>query len=519
MHEAMLLQRMEELSTRFDVLEKENAALRQENIRLQEDNQRLKTENQWLRQKLDRFIKHYFGGKRNEAINDKQLELLLQGLPETVEVAAPQKVPASPRPSRGEHPVRRALVEGELDTEEVVIEPQEVLENPTGWRKISEERSQQLDWVPARIIRRVFIRPRYVRDETFALAPLPPQPIDKGMVGPGLLAHILVSKYDYHQPLYRQSKMLKELHGVEIHRKTMGGWVEASARLLQPIYREMKRQLLVTDYLQADETPIRYLDPDVKGKSRKGFLWVYGQPRGDVVFEWRTDRSRAGPQEFLQSFGGKLQADGYGVYEGLCQRREDLELIGCWAHTRRMFHQALGHDKRAAWLMGQIGQLYAVEGQLRKRQAGPRLRQSVRIAQSAPVLARLQKAMVIVRAKVLPESLLGQAIKYALARWESLNRYVWDGKVEIDTNLLENAIRPSALGKRNWLFIGHPEAGWRSAVIYSLLGSCRRHGVNPYDYLKDVLTRLPAAKSQEVAQFTPSAWAKAQREASRAQAA
>jgi len=318
-HEALLLQRLEELSARFDALEKEN-------VRLREENRQLREENQLWRQKLDRLIRHYFGGRRNEAVDDKQLELLLQGLPATVE--APKPTPKSQATSAKrqgqEHPVRRALAEGELDTEEVVLEPQEVQDNPEGWRRISEERSEQLDWVAPRIIRRVFIRPRYVRAEKFALASLPPQPIDKGMVGPGLLTHILINKYEYHQPLYRQAKIFKEQHGVQINRKTMGGWVEQVASLLQPVYRVMKEELVRSDYLQADETPIRYLDPDLKGKSRKGYLWVYGRPRGDVIFEWRTNRSRAGPQEFLKTFRGKLQVDGYGAYESLCKSREDF---------------------------------------------------------------------------------------------------------------------------------------------------------------------------------------------------
>jgi len=513
-HQAELLQRLEELSARFDALEKEN-------VRLREENQQLRQENQLLRQKLERFIRHYFGGRRNEKVDDKQMELLLQGLPATVEVpqaTLKSQTKGSPRQGQ-EHPVRRALAEGDLDTEEVGREPKEVQDNPEGWRQVSEERTEQLDWVAARIIRRVFVRPRYVRAEKFALAPLPPQPIDKGMVGPGLLSQILINKYDYHQPLYRQAKMFKEQHGVEINRKTMGGWVEQIARLLQPVYRSMKEALVQGDYLQADETPIRYLDPDLKGKSRKGFLWVYGRPRGDVIFEWRTDRSRAGPQAFLKTFRGKLQADGYGVYQSLCKSREGLELVGCWAHARRGFYQGLEKERLAAWFVGQIGQLYAVEKTLRQQKAGPRLRQAVRAAQSAPVLARLQKAMIKVREGLLPQSLVGQAISYALARWESLTRYVEDGRLEIDTNLLENSIRPSALGKKNWLFIGHPEAGWRSAVIYSLLGSCRRHGINPYEYLKDVLTRLPAAKNTEVPQFTPSAWAQAQQRPSTGKAA
>ena len=329
------------------------------------------------------------------------------------------------------------------------------------------------------------------------------------MVGPGLLAQILVSKYEYHLPLYRQEKMFREQFGVALSRKTMGGWVEQAAELLKPVYRAIREDLLRGNYLQADETPIRYLDPDVKGKSQQGYLWTYSRPGGDVLFEWRVSRSREGPEEFLKTFRGKLQTDGYAAYESLAKERDDLTLIGCWAHARRGFHEALTETKLAAWFVGQIRQLYVVEKKLREQKAGPALRQALRAWQAQPVLTRLRRAMELIRRKTLPQGLLGQAIDYALKRWKALTRFVEDGLLEIDNNLIENAIRPSAIGKKNFLFIGHPEAGERSAVIYTLLGSCRRQGVNPFDYLKDLFTRLPAAKITEINQFTPGVWSKA----------
>jgi hypothetical protein len=284
--------------------------------------------------------------------------------------------------------------------------------------------------------------------------------------------------------------------------------VEQAAELLKPVYRSIREDLLRGNYLQADETPIRYLDPDVKGKSQQGYLWVYSRPKGDVLFEWRVSRSRAGPEEFLKNFRGKLQTDGYAAYESLAKARGDLTLVGCWAHARRGFHEALAETKVAAWFVRQIGQLYAVEKKLREQKDGPARRQAIRAWQSQPVLARLHRAMELIRRKCLPQGLLGQAIDYTLKRWEALSQFIVDGTLEIDNNLIENAIRPSALGKKNWMFIGHPEAGERSAVIYTLLGSCRRHGINPFDYLKDLFTRLPAALITEIKQFTPSAWAK-----------
>jgi transposase len=492
--DATLLKKVEELSARVATLETENT--------------RLQTENRLLRQKLDQYIRHYFGGQRNEGLDKQQLELLLQGLPNVIALPTPEPKPAGTSRSGTPHPVRRMLAEDKLETYEIVIEPEEVKDQLEGWKKISEERTSQLDWVAPKIIKRVFIRPRYVKAERFVLAPLPPQPIEQGMVGPGLLAQVILNKFEYHLPLFRQEKMFRQQFGVELSRKTMGCWVEQAAELLKPVYRAIREDLLAGFYLQADETPIRYLDPDVKGKSRQGYLWAYSRPGGDVLFEWQVSRAREWPEKFLKSFRGKLQSDGYAAYESLAKERDDLILVGCWAHCRRGFHEALPESKLAAWFVRQIGLLYGVEKELRRKKAGPRLRAAVRAWQSRPVLQRLHRAMELVRRRTLPQGLLGQAIDYALKRWEALNRFVDDGVLEIDTNLLENSIRPSALGKRNWLFIGHPEAGERSAVIYTLLGSCRRQGVNPLDYLRDLFARLPAAKITEIKQFTPAAWAK-----------
>lgn len=470
----------------------------------------VKTENQLLRQKLEFFLKRYFGGTKNESLDPKQLELLLAGFealsaptPAAEKPVAPVRASVAARPSRQPLPAH-------LETERVVLEPDEVQQQPDGWRKLGEEVTEELDWKPAQFIKRLYIRPKYANADRIVIAPLPARLIEKGLPGAGLLTQVIVSKYEDHLPLYRQEKIYRERHGVNLTRQTMNGWVEAAADWLGPIYREMKAGLVAQEYLQADETPIRYLDPDVKGKSQSGWLWTYSAPAGDVVFEWQISRSRAGPREFLKSFCGKLQTDGYSVYESLARERGDeLTLIGCWAHARRGFHEALGESRAAAWLVGQIGQLYAIEKHLREQKAGPQLRAALRAWQSRPILARLSRALEIVRRRVLPKSRLGQAIDYTLGRWEALTRYVADGRLEIDNNQCENAIRPTAVGKKNFLFVGHPEAGQRSAVIYSILGSCRRHGVNPAQYLRDLFERLPKAKTSEIKTLTPSAWAQA----------
>jgi transposase len=472
-------------------------------------------ENKLLRQKLELFLKRYFGGAQNEGLDPKQLELLLAGLAGMM-TSAP--VAEQPKPTHSTviaKAVRQPLP-AHLETERVVLEPQEVQQQPEGWRKLGEEVTEELDWKPARFIKRLYIRPKYANAERIVIAPLPARLIEKGLPGAALLTQVIVSKYEDHLPLYRQEKIYRQRHGVNLTRQTLCGWVDAAADWLSPIYREMKAGLVAGDYLQVDETPIRYLDADVKGKSQQGWLWTYSHPEGDVVFEWNISRSRAGPREFLKDFKGKLQTDGYGVYESLARERGgELILIGCMAHARRGIYEALGEGRAAAWLVGQIGQLYAVEQRLREQAAGPQLRAAVRGWQSRPVLARLRRALEVIRRRVLPKSLLGQAVDYTLSRWEALTRYVEDGRLEIDNNLCENAIRPTAVGKKNFLFVGHPEAGQRSAVIYSVLGSCRRHGINPAEYLQDVFERLPKAKTSEIKSLAPAAWLKAKQTAAR----
>ena len=472
-------------------------------------------ENKLLRQKLEHFLKRYFGGTKNEGLDPKQLELLLAGLEAMMTSAPVAEKPAPARSTVTSKAVRQPLP-AHLETERVVLEPEEVQQQPAGWRKLGEEVTEELDWKPAKFIKRLYIRPKYAKAERIVIAPLPARLIEKGLPGAALLAQVMISKYEDHQPLYRQEKIYDQRHGVKLSRQTMCGWVERAADWLGPIYREMKAGLLACHYLQADETPIRYLDPDVKGKSQQGWLWTYSHPQGDVVFEWNISRSREGPRQFLKDFKGKLQTDGYGVYESLARERGgELILVGCMAHARRGFHEALGEGRAAAWLVGQIGQLYAVEKHLREQKAGPQMRAAVRAWQSRPVLVRLRRALEVIRRRVLPKSLLGQAIDYTLSRWEALNRYVDDGRLEIDNNLCENAIRPTAIGKKNFLFIGHPEAGQRSAVIYSVLGSCRRLGINPAEYLQDLFERLPKAKTSEIKSLTPAAWLKAKQAAAR----
>jgi transposase len=336
-----------------------------------------------------------------------------------------------------------------------------------------------------------------------------------------LLAHILVSKYCDHLPLYRQEHIFARRHGVHLPRQTLARWVELSADWLRPIYETIRTGVMAGGYVQIDETPVCYLAPG-NGQTKQGYLWTAHRPRGDVLYRWETSRAAVCLENLVPvDFTGTLQCDGYAGYGAFASRRScapdspgAITLAGCWAHVRRKFHDALEQTPRTAgWVLRQIQHLYQVEAPLRKLRAGPRLRLAVRAHQSRPIVERLKKVFVRLKAsgRHLPQSLLGQAIDYALGQWPTLEIFLGDGRVEIDNNLVENAIRPTAIGKKNWLFIGAAEAGERSAIIYTVIESCRRRGIDPYAYLRDVLTRLPNMTNWQIPEVTPEAWAKARR--------
>jgi hypothetical protein len=268
--------------------------------------------------------------------------------------------------------------------------------------------------------------------------------------------------------------------------------------------------------VQVDETPVRYQDPDLPGRCGQGYLWAASVPGQEVVYEWHASRAARCLDSLLgSSYQGKLQSDGYSAYPAFVKNRA-VELFGCWAHARRGFFEALEQaPKVAGWLINQIGQMYGWEKQLRLSRAGPALRQAHRRAHSRMVVERFHRALQVLRPRYLPQSPMGQAISYTLNQWPTLERFLDHGEVEIDNNLVENAIRPTAVGKKNWLFFGSEDAGQRSAVLYTLIENCKRCDAEPYSYLKDVLERLPNTTNHEVGQLTPQNWQKARQQQAR----
>jgi transposase len=481
------------------------------------DNEGLRRENELLRQKIDLLIRRVFGSS-SERLDRAQLELLLQlsGSSPLPSEETPPPVAASPKSSGRQRTLR--LPEN-LPVVEEVVEPELVKQKPQDWRCIGQEVSEQLDYEPAHFLRRRTIRKKYVHrldlNRAPLIAPLPERLLDRSLPAPGLLTQILVGKYCDHLPLYRQEQIFLQRHRVHLPRQTLARWVELAADWLKPIYEHIRTGVLAGGYVQVDETPIEYLEPG-NGKTKQGYFWTFNRPGGESFFDWQTSRAAVCLENIIPlTFTGTLQCDAYSAYQSFARGRgQAIELAGCWAHVRRKYYEALEQSpKVAGWLLRQIQNLYRIEANLREHHAGPRLRQAMRASQSRPMVERIQRALVRLKSsrRYLPQSLLAQAMDYALGQWPTLEVFLKDGRIEIDNNLVENAIRPTALGKKNWLFIGDADAGPRSAIIYTIIENCRRRGLDPFAYLRDVLTRLPNMTNWQIPEVTPKAWAKAQR--------
>ena len=519
------------LQTQIELLQQQVSLLQQQNASQQQALEDSRRELTWWRQKFDALARRIFG-RKSEQLDAAQLQLLLAGLTQQVLEPAPQKslLPvASPRRER--KTAQRVITPEHLEVVREVIEPEAVKAEPGHWKRIDEEVSRQLDFQPSKFFWRETVRPKYVRAGDRALppvvAPAPVRVADRCLAAPGLLAHLLVGKYADHLPFYRLQTIFWQRQGVFIARQQMVLWVGQCVGVLEAIVVCLKQELQHSSYVQVDETPVRYLDPETPGRCAQGYLWTGLVPGKCVVYEWHASRAAACLDSLLgNDFKGKLQCDGYSAYPAFARGKEGtpeepgLRLFGCWAHARRGFFEAQEQAPGVAgWILNQIGILYGWEEELRQSRAGPGAREARRSSHSRMVVTRLKRALEKLRPRYLPKSPLGQAISYALNQWPALERFLDHGDVEVDNNLVENAIRPTAIGKKNWLFFGSEAAGTRNAVVFTLVQNCRMHGVNPEEYLKDMLERLPRMTNQDdLNQLTPLNWKKS-REQSLRQAA
>ena len=482
--------------------------------------QQLIAELKWQRAKYEALERRAFG-QSSEKLTQEDLQNFFPALQDQAgnTYQAPVIEPAPPG-TRIKQPLEkaggvRANIPAHIERVEVVLVPEPVQASPDQYQKIGEEVTERLDYKPGQIICKRYIQPKYKRIDApnvICQQTPPPTVVDKCLAEPGLVAHVILCKYDLHLPNYRLSKYFREALGIDLHRNLLGDWDKYGSTLAEPIYDAMVRHLQAARYLQADETPMKYLDPEIKGKTGTGQLWAYGIPKGEIVFQWRTDRSREGPEKFLKDFRGTLQSDRYSAYQSLEKIRPEIIFAACWAHVRRKFFEALNHDPAAAWFMAKIQELYQIEDELRDDQITPEDRLKVRVEKVPPVMAQIHQELQKALPSVLPQSHFGKAVQYTLKNWKQLQVYVHDGEVQADTNHLENSIRPTAIGKKNFLFIGSPTAGDKGAIFYSLIESCRRLGINPHQYLTELLTKLPGMKIrgvEELEPLTPSGWLRA----------
>ena len=471
-----------------------------------------------LEEKVDALLRNLYSSK-SEKLDPNQLTLL-EDFPSKKDEApavAETEPGAATKKSAKRSKCRRARIPENLPIREEIVDPDPVKADPGQWRQIGEEVSERLDYQPARFWKHRLVRRKYARKDSPyqppIVAPLPAGLQERCLATPELIAQVVVSKYADHQPLCRQESIYRSRHGVTIPRQTLCRWTELAAGWLEPVYGEMSRQQQGETYLQIDETPIRYLSPGA-GKAAQGYFWVTSKPYGDAIYHWHPGRGAACIHKIMEkSFAGTLQCDGYKAYPSFQKQREGpIQLAGCWAHARRKFFESRARDPVACdWLLGQIGQLYGIERSLRETRAGPALRAAIRSSQSASILRRIQKSLFVLKPRYLPQSKMGKAIAYALDQWERLKVFVSNGAVEIDNNLVENAIRPTKLGAKNWLFIGSEGSGKTSAILFTLVESAKRHGLDPYAYIKELLRRLPEATNWHVPKLVPSAFAKARK--------
>ncbi len=502
--------------TQIQLLQQQLSALQQSLQHTQQALEQSRIENTLLRQKLDALARRLFG-KKSEQLDAAQLQLLLSGLAESlVELPRQSLLPLAPTLRRARTNPQHVRVPEDLEVVREVVEPDLVLAQPGPWKCIGEEVSRLLDYQPGKFFWRETVRPKYVRGDDRSLppvvAPAPVRVADRCLAAPGLLAHLLVSKFADHLPFYRLQMIFWQRHGVFIARQQMVLWTGQCVVLLEAIVICIKKELQASPYVQVDETPVRYLDPQLPGRCGQGYLWTALVPGKCMIYEWHTSRAADCLESLLgKDFKGKLQCDGYSAYPAFARDKAGVELFGCLAHMRRGFFEAKDEAPQVAgWVLNQIGILYGWEEQLRRSRAGPEAREALRASHSRMVMARIKRALERLKPRYLPKSPMGEAIGYALNQWPALERFLEHGEVEIDNNLVENSIRPTAVGKKAWLFFGSEEAGQRNAAVYTLIQNCRMHGVEPQAYLRDVLERLPRMTNQDpIDQLTPLNWKKA----------
>ena len=406
---------------------------------------------------------------------------------------------------RVNHPGRNPLP-AHLRRQEIILIPTEDI---TGLKPVGEEITEILEYQQGELYVKKYIRPEYIQptvDGTQAkrvIAALPNIPIAKSYVGASLLAHLMASKYIDHLPIYRQLQMLSR-QKVAIEDNTVNNWFKQGCNLIAPLFEAHERQVLQTQYLGVDETPIKVLDKTKKGTTHQGYYWVYYNTQSrQVLFKYQTGRAAQWPKETLKNYQGYLQTDGYAAYNQF-DDVEGITTLNCWAHARRKFIDAQSFDNaKASEVLVQIQLLYATEKHCVEKNYSPDEIKNYRQQKAKPVLETLHQILQTQLLNSLPKSPLGMALQYTLARWDKLIIYTQDGNLRIDNNLVENSIRPVAIGRKNYMFAGNHEAAQRSAMLYSLFATCKLHNVNPIQWLTYVFENINNHKINAIEQLLP----------------
>jgi transposase len=470
-----------------------------------------------LQHRLEQLLRSHFGPK-SERLSESGLQDLFEFLREHMQDPPGEHTPEPPvskpdppekknRPNgHGRKPLPKDLPR--VRTEYTLPEHERIcpccgeIQQPFG-----ETITEQLDFIPARFLVREHVRIKYACQKCrqgVSTPELPPFPIDKGLPAAGLLAHVAVSKYTDHLPLYRLEQIFKR-SGVHLSRQTLCGWIRACSNLLEPVYHELRRDVLQSYVIHSDDTILPVLDPSRK-HTRQGRVWVYAgdSEHPNVVYDYTEDRSSLRPIEFLFGYHGFLQADAYSGYDRLFANHPITE-VGCWAHTRRYFFEAKSSDAlRGSYALAVIAQLYQAEE--KAKDFDPEARQELREKESLPVLLQFHEWLEAQVSQVLPKSPIHQAIQYALNQWQALLRYTRDGRLAIDNNPAERELRRVAIGRKNFLFAGSDAGGERAAILYSLIASCQRNSIDPLAYLTDLLQRVLVHPARKVNDLTPTNW-------------
>lgn len=465
----------------------------------------------FLKQELAQLKKIIFGSKQerfvaSDAVDPKQLSLNIQAeavaavkITDTKKIEY-TKVTKEITPARL-HPGRNPLPD-HLERREQIVEPADDI---TLLKKIGEEVTEELEYEPGKLFVNKIIRPKYAKPggEGVIIAPMVERPLPKAIAGPGLLAQVVIDKYIDHLPLHRQMERFKR-DGVNIAYSTLTDMVSGTCSLLLPLYESLKEHVLRCNYLHADETSIKVLDKDKKGQTHRGYFWVYHSSIEKLVlFDYQTGRGREGPGQILQNFKGFLQTDGYSVYD-FFKEKEDITVLHCMAHARRMFYEAQANDAdRSVYALEQFAKLYTIERSIKEQQLQHEQVLEQRQQKAVPVLQSLGKWMKEQYVQTLPKSTIGKALGYSIERWEELSIYATNGKLNIDNNPVENSIRPVAIGRKNYLFAGSHEAAQRSAMLYSLLGTCKLNGINPFIWLRETLRRIATHPINKIEELLP----------------